>query len=304
MPLLRHRSLRPFAHGLALFALAFAAAFARASDAHASDPLSPIPVSAPAPASAPTNATGLWIWTRRDLDVLSAARATDTGLRSAVHVANVQRRGAAIAWQRALSPAVEQGGRAGAIVIRIDDSIHGIWAEGDADEVARRLSPVLGEILTQSLSTGATVDEIELDYDAPVRVAASWARVAGTLASGPLRGRTVWVTSIPAHLDAPGFSGALAHAGLGQILQLFDTGLPCTASNYTHLAARLATTHAPFRVGLGAYERTGSEGQHACWALRARGLRSMAGYEGAWIFPAGRDVMELLGALADGEVRP
>ncbi len=293
MPLLRRRPIRLLAHGLAVFALASASA-------HASDALAPIP--APAPAS--TDPAGLWIWTRRDLDVLSAARATDAGLRSAVHVATVQRRGDAIAWQRALSPAVEQGGRAGAIVIRIDDSMNGIWAEGDADEVARRLSPVLSEILAQSLATGATVDEVELDYDAPVRVAASWARVAGTLAAGPLRGRSVWVTSIPAHLDSVGFSGALAHAGLGQILQLFDTGLPCTASNYAHLAARLATLHAPFRVGLGAYERTGREGQHVCWALRARGLRSMAGYEGTWIFPAGRDVTGLLGALADGEVRP
>jgi hypothetical protein len=291
MPLLCHRSIRRFAHGLAVFALASAAA-----SAHASDPLPSAP--------APTDATGLWIWTRRDLAVLSAARATAPDLRSAVHVATVQRRGAAIAWQRALSPAVEQAGRAGAIVIRIDDSMNGIWAEGDADEVARRLSPVLTEVLTQSLSTGATVDEIELDYDAPVRVAASWARVAGALAAGPLRGRTVWMTSIPAHLDASGFSGALANAGLGQILQLFDTGLPCTASNYAHLAGRLATTHARFRVGLGAYERTGREGQHACWARWARGLRSIAGYEGTWIFPAGRDVTGLLDALAGGEVRP
>jgi hypothetical protein len=300
MPLRCYRSIRLLAHGLAVFALASAAA-----PAQASDPLSPAPAPTPAsaPASALTDATGLWIWTRRDLAVLSAARATDPALRSAVHVATVQRRGGAIAWQRALSPAVEQGGRAGAIVIRIDDSMNGIWAEGD-DEMARRLSPVLTEILTQSLSTGATVDEIELDYDAPVRVAASWARVAGALAAGPLGGRTVWMTSIPAHLDASGFSGALANAGLGQILQLFDTGLPCTASNYAHLAERLAATHARFRVGLGAYERTGREGQHACWARWARGLRSIAGYEGTWIFPAGREVTGLLDALAGGEVRP
>jgi hypothetical protein len=233
--------------------------------------------------------------------ILTSARAVDLDLRSAVHIATVQKRGASIGWRRALSPAIERAGHTGAVVVRIDNSMDGIWAESSADEVARRLSPVFEEILTQSLSTGAPFDEIELDYDAPVRVVASWARVAGALAAGPLRGRAVWVTSIPAHLDAPEYAASLARAGLGHIVQLFDTGLPCTASNYAHVAERLTTARGPFRVGLGAYERTGRDGQHACWALLARGLRSIAGYQGTWIFPAGRDVTGLLGVLADDE---
>ncbi len=239
---------------------------------------------------------GVWIWTRRDADVLTRARALDPGLRSAVHVATIEKRGAALVWQRALSPAIERGHEE-AIVVRIDDSMHTIWAESSAEEVAGRLSPLLQEILLQSLSTGTTFDEIELDYDAPVRVAAAWVRTAAALAAGPLRGRAVWVTSIPAHLDAPGFSASLAQAGLGHIVQLFDTGLPCTAANYAHIASLLAAAGGTFRVGLGAYERSGREGQHACWALFARGLKSTAGYEGTWIFPAGRDVTPLLGVL-------
>jgi|HubBroStandDraft_1064217.scaffolds.fasta_scaffold104522_2 hypothetical protein len=256
------------------------------------------------PALASDEAAGLFVWTRRDAGVLASARAIDAGLRSAVHVATVTLQGGAIGWRRALTPAIDDGGRREAIVIRIDDSMHAIWTQAP-DDVAGRLSPAIDAILAQSVSTGAVFDEVDLDYDAPDRMAAAWVRAAAVLARGSLRDRRVWITSIPTHLDAPGFAASLAEARLGHILQLFDTGLPCTYASYAHVADRLSAMRTPFRIGVGAFERAGHEGVHACWARMARGLRSTAGYDGTWIFPAGQRVEALLlSSESDEGTRP
>jgi hypothetical protein len=246
---------------------------------------------------------GVWVWTRRDEEVLARARRGRPGLRAAVHVATIERRADGdIVWSRALSPRIDQG--AVAIVIRFDDSLHTVWTDDTASgaAVAERLTPVVADILAQAVDTGAAIDEVELDYDAPVRRLEAWTRVVAALVAGPLRLRSVWITSVPAHLDVDGYGALVAMSGAaGHIIQVFDTGLACSPGGAARLRERLAAARAPFRVGAGAFEREGNGGAHACWTAEAARFRSIDGYSGFWVFPAGHDARRTVAWLTAEE---
>jgi hypothetical protein len=246
------------------------------------------------PAVAPS--TGAWIWTRADAEQLDRARVVDPALRAAVHVATIERHpDGNLAWRRALSPDVRAAAGGGvAAVVRFDDSLHAAWGDSER-ELEGRLAPILGRILEEGDATGARIDEVQLDYDAPVRDLASWARVVDALGRGVLSGREVWVTSIPAQLEADSYGALFAHSGVGHILQVFDTGIACTPENAAHVAKRLLATGLRFRVGVAAFERTSRPGAHACWRAEASRWRLTPGYAGLWVFPAGHDIRPLLG---------
>jgi hypothetical protein len=239
----------------------------------------------------PTTA-GAWIWTRPDARLLEEARVAQPGLRAAVHVATIERLadGSHVS-RRALSPDVVRGpSHEVAVVVRFADSLHADWTPGSEIHVAQAVAPLLSRILEEVDATGVRADEIQLDYDAPVRALASWARVVGALAAGPLRNRDVWITSIPAHVEIPDYGSMFAPTGAGHILQIFDTGLACTTENASALASRLAAAGLRFRIGVAGFERTARPGAHECWRMQAASWRALPGYAGVWVFPAERDI--------------
>jgi hypothetical protein len=253
----------------------------------------------PARAGSPLEAAstaGAWIWTRPDARLLEAARAAQPGLRAAVHVATIERLadGSHVS-RRALSPDVAGGaGQEVAIVVRFDDSIHADWSTDSEDHVVEVLAPLFARILEDVDATGVHADEIQLDYDAPVRALGSWSRVVGALAKGPLRGRDVWITSLPAHLDVAAYGALFAGVGVGHILQIFDTGRACTTETAAALATKLAAAGLRFRIGVGGFERAARPGDHECWRTQAVSWRAIPGYAGVWVFPAERDIRHAL----------
>jgi hypothetical protein len=212
-----------------------------------------------------------------------------------VHVATIERRTDGMhVMRRALSPDVAGGGREVAVVVRFDDSIHADWSEGSEGRVVEAIAPLLSRILEEVDATGVLADEIQLDYDAPVRALASWATVVRALARGPLRGRDVWVTSLPAHLALVDYGAIFAGAAVGHILQIFDTGLTCTTEHAVTLGAELAAAGLRFRIGVGGFERAARPGDHECWRIEAASWRALAGYAGVWVFPAEHDIRRSL----------
>jgi hypothetical protein len=169
-----------------------------------------------------------------------------------------------------------------------------MWGDSERD-IEGRLAPILARILQECDATGTRIDEVQLDYDAPVRDLPSWARVVVALEGGVLSGRDVWVTSIPAQVEADSYGALFAGSGVGHILQVFDTGLACTPENAAHLAERLASAGLRFRVGVAAFERTARPGAHECWRAAASRWKSIPGYSGLWVFPAGHDIRLSLG---------
>lgn len=248
---------------------------------------------AAAPGGLPT--AGAWIWTRADARLLATARASDPALRAAIHVATIERRpDGRYANRLALAPDAAGTDRDVAVVVRFDDSLNAAWDAEAEEGVASAVAPLLARVLALVDATGVRASEVQLDYDAPVRALDAWARVVGRLAAGPLQGRDTWVTSVPAHLEAAAYGPMFASAGVGHILQVFDTGLACTPEHASRLASRLTSAGLRFRVGVGGFERPARPGDHACWAAEAARWRKLPEYAGAWVFPAERDIRRTL----------
>lgn len=241
---------------------------------------------APEPVSPPIDFVGQWVWTRDDAELFHET-AAQRDVRAAVFVATVMAEGDGLRLRRALSP---RTAGATAVVVRFDDSVHEVWERRDPDAVAEMVGEVLGALAHEVKATGAPIDEVQLDYDAPVRRLAAWAKVVRRLSQGELADFAVWVTSIPAHMAAADYGELFAGAVEGHILQVFDTGLACR-----HAAAlgREVARHAlSYRIGLGAFER-GSRTDHGCWFRRWAELAGPR-FAGLWVFPAGRPYEELL----------
>jgi hypothetical protein len=228
-------------------------------------------------------ADGEWIWTRTDAAGFSTLSRQSPKLVPAVHVATVE---GDARFRRALSPAVV-GQRPVALVVRFEDSFHQVWQRRDGAELSEQLAGELARVIAETRATGVTPTELQLDYDAPVRRLPEWSAVVRRVA--PRLGLPVWVTSIPAHLADPEYGARLRGAVAGHVIQLFDTGWPCTRANATKLSRRLREQGLPFRVGIGAFERRRAgriATDHGCWARAARTLDEQPGMRGRWVFPA------------------
>ena len=188
-------------------------------------------------------------------------------------------------------------------MVRLDDSIHPLWAVQSPDTVAGALGPLLARILADARAAGATVTEVELDYDAPERRLEAWAAVLAGLANRELASVPVWVTSVPAHLDNPLFGARLAGHVQGHILQLFDTGLRHDPVEEARIRGALARQGLPFRLGVAAFEREKGRRtttEHEAWVSAVATLQGLPGYAGAWVFSAGREYGAQLALLEGG----
>ena len=109
------------------------------------------------------------------------------------------------------------------LVVRLDDSFHRAPQEG----TGTHLEQALGRLLA-AVDLGLAATPVELDYDSPVARLPVYAAWLDTCRAGALRGRTVWITSLPTHLDEPGFGALFASRVDGHVPQVFDTGEPWT----------------------------------------------------------------------------
>jgi hypothetical protein len=185
--------------------------------------------------------------------------------------------------------------------VRLEDGVHALWALRGEEALGRDLARELEAWRAEIEATGADVHEVQLDYDAPVARLGAWARVVDRLAHGPLSGIDVWVTSLPAHVASPDYGDRFRGAAVGHVLQLFDTGLPCTDANVDRMAVALSHQRMRYRVGLGAFEREKNGRRttdHACFR-RALARLKVRGYAGAWLFAAGRDPAPALSEIAE-----
>jgi hypothetical protein len=254
-------------------------------------------------AAGPAPSVGQWVWTRADADLFAEVRRGHPGLGAAVLAGTIVAEGERLELRRGLSPVL--GGAPGpvAIVVRLDDSIHPLWARRSPAEITLAVGPLLARILDDARAAGATVTELQLDYDAPERRLEAWAGVVAGLGNRELAGVPLWVTSVPSHLDDPRFGARLAGHVEGHILQLFDTGLRRGPGEEVRIREALARQGLPFRLGVAAYERqrgARTTTSHGAWVESVATLRELPGYAGVWVFPAGREYGAQL-ALLEGE---
>jgi len=230
--------------------------------------------------------TGQWIWSRQDLALYKAHVAKDPSLEAGLFIATIHADRNSVSLKRALSPALVAKPRA--IVIRFDDSFHGLWTKSDA-EIAALLTPVFGDLLREVAATGAKPAEIQLDYDCPERHLARWANLLKALSSQALKGRDLWITSLPVHLNHD-FQKLFQGTVSGHIPQVFDTGLEYSEKNAQTLMDRLNEAALPFRLGLGGFERSGGGDttDHGRWQEALPLIKTSRWYQGLWIFPAGQ----------------
>jgi hypothetical protein len=232
---------------------------------------------------------GQWVWTAADQGPLAEARA-DRSVVAGVHVATVAWRDGAFTNTLALPPTVVAAPVA--VVVRIDDSVHGAWDALGDDGVAAGLDDALGRVMALVRSRAVAPVEVQLDYDCPVRLLGRWGGALATLRSGALAGERVWVTSLVAHVADPGYGAALRAAD-GHLLQVFDTGdLVVDAARVGDLAVAAGL---PYRLGLGAFERDGAAPtSHRAWFGVASVACRPPSCDTVWVFPAGRPYRDLL----------
>lgn len=238
---------------------------------------------------------GQWIWTRTDARSFEELAKDRSALVPAVHVATMKDD---LVAHRALSPAVA-GPREVALVVRFDDSFHRVW---EAAPPTERVIAELLRVVAEARATGVTVTELQLDYDAPVRRLPEWAALVRQVATRV--DVSIWVTSIPAHLRDPHYGERLRGAVAGHVIQLFDTGLPCSQSNAAELGAQLRRHALPFRVGVGAFERRRGKRvstEHGCWARAAHAFDVLPGMRGRMVFPAAASALTVAALLEEPE---
>jgi len=230
---------------------------------------------------------GQWVWSRRDLRVLEQARRVRPDLAAAVSIAELHWDGAVRTTLR-LPP--EVAGPPAMLAIRLDDSFH----RAPAQATGSQLEQALGRILAAAGPRHAKTP-VELDYDAPVARLGDYAAWLDVCRTGALRGRELWITSLPSHLDAPDFRALFTARVDGHVPQVFDTGAPWSPARAERLAAGIERAGLPFALGLGGFDRTDTD--HAAWLAAVPRLAALPTFRGTWFFPAGFDCTPLLRRL-------
>jgi hypothetical protein len=250
-----------------------------------------------APAARSASVDGQWVWSAADVARLSDARRTVPALLPGVWVATIAFAHDGVTQRLALSPAVAGATGPVAAVIRFDDAFHAAWGAADDATLARTVGARVAALTARLDAAAPRVVEVQLDYDCPERRLPRWAALVHALARGPLAGRTVWVTSLPAHVRHPEYGALLRGAVAGHIVQLFDTGVRPTPAALAALSASLDRQALPYRVGLGAFERVRRDGartEHLAWFAAGPLLARSPWYRGRWVFPAGARWVEHL----------
>lgn len=232
---------------------------------------------------------GQWIWSARDSALLHSMREQRSALRAGVWVATISTRGDSLI--AALGRPLDAGVGADAeVVIRVDDTFSTWWGRLSPDTIAARLDARIARVL-QVAERGGSRRTVQLDYDAPVARLAEYAALLQRLRSegGALHGRSLWITSLVAHLGDPEYGARFRRLADGHIIQLFDTGDRYSAAREREVEARVERAAMPFRLGIGAFERRMTSGAttHRAWFdFMPKAARSRW-YRGTWIFPGG-----------------
>lgn len=226
-----------------------------------------------------------WVWTEGDLAPLADLRAAQPDAVAGVHIATLHHHDGVVRAELSLAPSLVDPPRA--LVIRLDDDLHPAFDALSTEALAAALCAPLSRLLTMADQRGASV-EVQLDYDAPVRLLPRWATTLRALRGGCLTSRPVWITSLVAHVQHPDYGALFAGAVDGHILQVFDTGDRAPAAAEVGRLAEAAGL--PYRWGLGAFER-GDTTAHRAWfpATSACSGRCVA----RWVFPAGQPWRDL-----------
>ena len=239
------------------------------------------------PVAARERVTGQWLWTSRDRELFERAREDHPSLSAAVLIGSVDCQGSVLRLRRGLSPA-SAGATPRALIVRVGDSL-GVCLDADEARTALRLDEALAQLLVEVKDTGVSFSELQLDYDSPVAKLPRYAKLLEYLKARSLSSVELWITSLPVHVEQPGYGELMRGRVAGHILQLFDTGLECDPRRADTLRVALASQALPFRLGYGAFERRGAADlrSHACWLSLTAGWRKEPGASGWWIFPAG-----------------
>ena len=240
--------------------------------------------------------TGQWIWTRADLARFSESRAQRPDLEAAVFIGSIQ-------CDTSSGQLMAHAGLAASdarvepvtAVIRFEAGLERCRAATVSDaDFGQRLDSAVS--LLRSRARTVPLAAIQLDYDAPRRALAKWAASVAQLQLHALRGDSVWVTSLIAHLRDPSYGTLFRGVIRGHVLQVFDTGEPATVAQVDEAVRLARRAHIPFRIGLGAFERETRTGRtdHRAWFASVPQFSAIDGFRGVWVFPAGQRWISLL----------
>lgn len=247
-----------------------------------------------------TRRSGQWIWTAADATVLERARAARPEFVAGVWVASITYDTLAKAPTLRLALPPRTAGRDSvAVVVRFEQSFDAAWRSGDDARLTAQLDARFAALRRMLDAQPVIVQEMQLDYDVPVRLLPRWSAVLRTLVHGPLADREIWVTSLVAHLRDARFGRLLRGVVAGHMLQVFDTGEPADPRRMREVVRLLDRTDLPFRLGVGAFERQLGPGRrtlHRAWFRLIPELQQHRRWRGVWIFPAGMPWTSLLGA--------
>lgn len=250
----------------------------------------------PKPSVSAVPAVGQWIWTRADLARFTESRAVRPALEAAVFIGSIQCdtiSGRLVA--RAGLSASEPQADAVTAVIRFENGIDRCRIAGEAPRLfAQRLDSAVSTLRQRART--APIGAMQLDYDAPQRAIGAWAATVSYLHAHALRGDSIWVTSLIAHLRESGYGDLFRGVVSGHVLQVFDTGEPATAAQVDEALRLARRARIPFRLGLGAFEREtrGGRTDHRAWFATLPQFAAIEGFRGVWVFPAGREWISLI----------
>jgi hypothetical protein len=233
---------------------------------------------------------GQWIWSARDSALFADASRTIDSIVPTVWIGSIgASRNRSSLVRLALSPRIAGTGRV-ATVIRFDDDFTRLWSNQSDSAVAASVSSAVKAILSVAMSAGVTITEVQLDYDCPERLLPRWANVVRVLSRDALSGRTVWLTSLVAHVRHPDYGDLFRGNVAGHIVQVFDTGDRMSVANARQLERMVSRHRLPFRLGVGAFERqlaNGTTTDHRAWFTAARVMAGSEWFRGVWVFPGG-----------------
>lgn len=244
---------------------------------------------------------GQWIWSSKDQETFLEAQKQIPDIVPGIWVSTIKVERGIITQRLAMSPEVAKKYPAAVFIVRIDDSLHAVWKKESADIIAFKIDSCLNTLMRLLADARIKTAEVQLDYDCPVRSLDVWARVVRIVSESSLKGKRLWITSLPAHIDNPEYSLLFQAVATGHILQLFDTGIQASQKNIYMLSSKLRRQKIPFRLGLGSFERAGrhESTNHRAWFSALSSFEQIPGYQGVWIFPGGRKWLNLYPSSAN-----
>ncbi|OGW35568.1 MAG: hypothetical protein A2X58_00665 [Nitrospirae bacterium GWC2_56_14] len=238
---------------------------------------------------------GQWIWSRADEKIFLESRKIIPNILPCIWISTITVSRGAIVQNLAISPELAKSVGSAAFIVRIDDSLNALWNKERPDKIAHDIDSCLKNLIKLLTDAGVNIEEMQLDYDCPVRRLSAWSLAVRIATKGSLKGKHIWITSLPVHINDADYSVLFRGIVTGHILQLFDTGISANQNTLDRLSLRLRRQSMPFRIGLGAFERAHSHEStdHQLWFSALSLFAEIPGYQGVWIFPGGGEWVNL-----------